>query len=793
MRYIPRKTKVKMEFAKGITLSDIIVMCIGFAGALLLIISNLPYNWYLALAWVCLIGMLFMKIEEGLRLYSTLGLLVRFVAFKKSYDKSEVDKKTNRLKIRDIVPYEGIVKEEFIDYKGYYAQVIEIQPVEFGLLNGQKQELVIRSFANALRRLNSNQSASIVKVGKALVFDDYITGEDKKFDELMELKYAGEMTEEEIESRASVFEGRVRHLNEMNKQDKVYKDFFYMVIYDSDKDTLDSTTTGIISQLGGGVVPLNCHKLKGKEIAVFLRANYGRYFDERDLETIPRDQYLNWAVPNEIKFKVGKTIIDKHSYKSFTITDYPMQVGNAWGWPLFKLENVNVCINFKPMPKGVGEKRIDRSIVEMEGRLGYTTKSSKRIENELQLKSLRELLTTLKSNNEQLFEVNAHLFCEEYVKKEVRAVLKQNGFKYAEMFGRQVDSFVSRNISALDTIKQFRREIPTTTFAAIFPFISGSLMDPKGFFIGNNEYPVFIDLFKRDRERANSNIMIIGKSGGGKSYATKTLLTNLASDNTKVFILDPEDEYTPLSYNMKGKVLDVGSSLKGRFNPFHIMTTLDADEGGANDSFSTHLQFLEEFFSIILPGIPSDAFEELNRITIETYHLKGINSQTPVTKLKPEDFPIFDDVYNLTAKKLKEEKDEYHRKTLQLVETYISKFASGGRNSNLWNGPMSIATKENFVTFNFRSLLANRNEVIANAQMLLVFKYLDNEIIKNKDFNDKYKANRHIVVAVDEAHVFINPKRPIALEFMAQMAKRIRKYGGMQIVITQNIKDFVGR
>ncbi len=81
---------------------------------------------------------------------------------------------------------------------------------------------------------------------------------------------------------------------------------------------------------------------------------------------------------------------------------------------------------------------------------------------------------------------------------------------------------------------------------------------------------------------------------------------------------------------------------------------------------------------------------------------------------------------------------------------------------------------------------------IANAQMLLVFKYLDNEISKNKDFNTKYNTRRQIIVTVDEAHLFINPKFPIALDFMAQMAKRIRKYEGMQIVITQNVKDFIG-
>ena len=140
--------------------------------------------------------------------------------------------------------------------------------------------------------------------------------------------------------------------------------------------------------------------------------------------------------------------------------------------------------------------------------------------------------------------------------------------------------------------------------------------------------------------------------------------------------------------------------------------------------------------------------------------------------------------------KIKSESDAYRLQNLKTIETYIEKFATGGRNANLWNGPSSIETKENFVTFSFLSLLSNRNTIIAAAQMLLVFKYLDNEIIKNREFNAKYKKDgikRKIIVAVDEAHLFINPKYPIALDFMVQMAKRIRKYDGMQIIITQNI------
>ena len=124
--------------------------------------------------------------------------------------------------------------------------------------------------------------------------------------------------------------------------------------------------------------------------------------------------------------------------------------------------------------------------------------------------------------------------------------------------------------------------------------------------------------------------------------------------------------------------------------------------------------------------------------------------------------------------------------------SYVAKFSTGGRNSNMWNGYSTLSTVENFIVFNFQSLLANRNNTIANAQMLLVLKYLDNEIIKNREYNTKYGANRKIIIVIDEAHVFIDSKYPLALDFMYQMAKRIRKYNGMQIVITQNIKDFVG-
>ena len=811
-RFIPRKTKVKMQFLKNVTLGDLILAVIAIAGFIIFIQSNLPYNWYIAIAWLAVCVSFWIPVADGVRLYVSIGLLFRFLAFKKKYSKHMMRKHTP---ITELIPYDAIVEGRFISYqREYYAEVIEIEPVEFFMLSEYKQDLIINTIANALKRLQLTQQASIVKINKAMVFDKYMQAEERKYDSLMELHSEGEMTAEEVEVRSEIFEARLDYLRTINDADRIFKDAFYIVVYDKDKEQLDITIEGMLSSLRQSATPIVGEQLFDEELAIFLKANYGKDFDQRDVEVVPLSEQIKWATPDVVNFKMSKTRIDNKDYRSFVITDYPITVGNAWGYPIFSLDRTKVVVNIKPVPRAQAEKQIDRALIEMESQAQYSLKSSKQIEYQTHIDTLQELLTDIKNANEELYNVNIHIVCEEETKKEVRALLKQNGFKYNEMFGRQVDEFVSNNISKIDNVKDAVRGIHSASLAGMFPFISNALQDEGGFYLGYNSLPVFVDFYKRNSSRVNSNVMVVGKSGSGKSFATKTLLANLAADNARIFILDPEDEYAPLVKNLKGKLIDVGSSRSGILNPFHINATLqeDDDEYGQNseemtdeelqnledrkrkegDAYALHLQFLEEFFRIIMDGMPSDAFELLNSLVADTYNKKGINMTTDITKLKPEDFPIFDDLYALVLQRIETEEDPYHKRNLQIIENYVKKFAKGGRNSKLWNGPTSIETAENFVTFSFLSLISNRNTITTNAQMLLVFKYLENEIIRNKDFNTLNDSNRKIVIAVDEAHTFINPKYPMALDFMAQMAKRIRKYGGMQIIITQNIKDFVG-
>ncbi len=807
VRLIPRKTKVKFEFFRGVTGLDVLLGAIFLAIAIVLFTANFPYHAWIGLAWVIVAVSLFFKFADDVRFYTTLIYLLKFSVQKKKFVNDSENKKGD---INTILPYNGVVQDRYIDFGIYYGMVLEVQPMFFTLLTENFQDNVIESFANALRRLNNDQTCSIVKIRKPMVLDNYIYNENKKYDTLYDMQYDGQITEAEIDARAPIFEERVSYFEFINRQQKIYKDYFYIVVYDRDRELLENTVSGMMTALATSLNPITSKILTGKDLYVFLKANLGKEFDERDLDIMPFNRYKDWIKPSKIKFNIAKFYVDKDCYRVYNLIDYPIQVGNAWAASFFLLDRTKVVMKFNPMPRMESEKQIDKAIMEMESKLNKAGRSSTQIDYQTHLDTLKELLVSLKNNNQQLYNVNTYIVSEESAKKDVRAMLKQQGFKYSEMFSRQIEGFISSNISRLDTMNSTKRGIPTTTLAASFPFISNSLQDVNGMYLGDNEYPVFVDFFKRDRERVNSNMMVIGKSGSGKSYATKTLLTNLAADNCKIFILDPENEYKTLTKNLGGKFIDVGSSLQGIINPFHIITSLDASEDekveydeygevvekeiveNVDDSFSQHLQFLEQFFRVILEGINSDAFEVLNSLIIDMYKEKGIDYKTNLSKFKPEDYPVFDDLYNLVLKRLKTAKDDFSIRNLMTVETYIKKFATGGRNSKLWNGPTSIETNENFVTFNFQSLVASNNPTITNAQMLLVFRYLNNEIINNKDFNAKYHKNRKVIVAVDEAHIFINPKYPIALDFMAQMAKRIRKYGGMQIVITQNLADFIG-
>jgi len=803
MRLIPRRTKVKTDFFKGMSIGDGVII-LAFMSILALVLMsklNVRVKLILAAAVIMVAVVMFINIAPETRTYNIIGDLFRYLFGIKTYTKQ---KHATRKSVNALMPYVQILEQDYdkgtkigiIDYKEYFGVAIEIKQIEFYMLSKVRQDSYISALDNAMKVLTSEQTGAIYKFARPMVLDSYISRENKKKEELIQNIINGVSTEDEALPRLEVVESRIAGLDAINvdKEFPIYKDHMYLAIFGKSLKSLIPNLNYIVNTIESNTNKvMTCKILDRKDTAVFLKNYYTSSFDEREVKNIEPKDLIDWIMPQKIRFTALKNIVDSVAHTTYSVAEYPISVPNAWGRSFFSVPGTRISVKFKPVPQLDAERRLDRSIMEMESQAAKRGRASTELEKNVHLETLRELLSSIKTGNEMLFDTHIYVQAEDEYKKLLRTQLMRAGFKYNEMFGKQRETFINANISQRSNNKKFERGINSSSLAAMFPFVSDAVQDPEGIYLGMNNEPVFIDFFKRDRERINSNMVVLGKSGSGKSFATKSIITNLASDNTKIFILDPEREYDILCKNLRGKVVDVGSAKEGRINPLQIITALDDEnDEGQNVSLTSHLQFLESFFKMILDGITNDALEILNEAIKELYESFGITSETDITKLEPEEFPIMQDLYNYVTDQYDKAKDEYQRNNLKIVRTYLNKFAEGGRNSMLWNGFSTITAEESMIVFNFQTLLANGNSDLANAQMMLIMRWLNNEIIKNKDYNAKYHTKRRVVVVVDEAHTFIDPKKDVALDFMFNMAKRIRKYEGMQIVITQNLKDFTG-
>ena len=823
MRVIPKRTNVRMELFRGIEVIDVIVGAIGAMFVISLAVSNLPGRYVMSIvALVLTVALVFPVEDDKGYLMALFGMtyLGRPRVFKKS---SGSDEGKKRLSVEDITPFTGI-DGSFIEYGSEYsAVVVNIPSVEFRFFTQTRQDAMIdRVFGGVLRTAVADETINIVKLDRPVMYDSFIESENRRLEDLKESFMNGLLSKEELLVRVEIIEERIKDLEEINMKDKVFVPFHYVMFIHKDRNIIQAQANQLIEDFRTN--GMECTQLKDKELAVFLKYNYGMDFDEREADQLSPEQYMDWILPDVIKFAPRTVKYDDLITHHLRIRDYPVLVGNAWGAAMFNTVGTKVVFKLKPVERSRAVRQIDRSLEELRDQMNSTGRASRILDLDTQIQALAEVLRSLQGENEMLFSVNGFLQVNDYalseaernslvtarakrelssIKKEVRQKLSEEGFRTTDMFMQQFEAYSSASLSAKDAFSRYERGIHSGSVAAIFPFVYKNLMDEDGIFIGRSSgIPVFINFFRRDSDRVNSNTVIIGKSGSGKSYATKTILAQLAAEDSKIFILDPENEYTKMARGLNGKVIDVGTAKEGRLNPFHIITTLSDDEEdseesdnkAAANSFASHLQFLEEFYRQILPDLGGEELNFLNNLTNTMYKKRGIDEETALGTLRPEDYPTFQDLYDeiLEAFQLGFSDNEYTKGILRSLTAAISRFAEGGRDSLLWNGEATISTDENFVVFDFQSLLSNKNGTIANAQMLLVLKWLDSEIIKNREYNMLHHASRKIIIVIDEAHVFIDDKHPVALDFMFQLAKRIRKYNGMQIVITQNIKDFVG-
>lgn len=786
MRIIPKKIKVKNTVWKCYSMPDVIVALVMFA---IIFASVTTGNWAIAVILGIVSVVMFMPTQDGI-FYACILENVKFLFSQKKYTAAA---KSAKESVDALIPLKNIRDNGLIEYAGgSFGRVIKIGQKNFGIEDAVQQNIDINYFANALKLIDGNQSADIVKIDRPVNLDAF-AGE--LFGRLNDVRES--MDSDDVKSiKDGILRERIDAIDRLNNIRKQYISDYYIVLYGRNELDLENAAVNVSSEINK--CGLSTKLLGKRETAVFLKYSHSRCFDEREASGLSDDELLEWVKPKEIAFKANKYMIDGVEASILAVADYPLRVKNAWGAELFNIPNTKVVMHVKPVEKYKAIRRIDKCISDMETKQIMSEKASEANSAEIHKETMDALLDSLQAENESLFDVTLTVTAYNYLnnanyKKNTRRAMLTGNFKASALYGLQIEAFKLAVIAPQSCLKNYERGINSSSLAAAFPFVRIFVMDKGGIMLGENKtnrYPFIFDLWKRGNLYQNSNAMIIGKSGSGKSFFLKSLILNEWANNTRVIVCDPEAEYLTLTRNLKGNIIDVGNAKEGRINPFHIYKIL-TEEGTPADpvvTFNTHLKMLESFFKIVLVGASQDVIELINNLVVETYEQKGITETTDCSDFKAEDFPLFSDLLETLQAKDKESMDSLTLRDMRTAELYLTKFVSG-RYSDIWNAPSTLKTDASIIDFNFQSLFANKNNVVANAQMLLVFRFIEQEVINARELN-RYGKNLHTMIVCDEAHLFIDAKFPIALDFFYQMSKRIRKYNGSFIPATQNIADW---
>lgn len=784
---VPEKTKTSMELFKGITVFDVFFIFIPSSLiGIVIFLSGLPIPFkfiLLALVIIILISCI-SEINDKKGFYYVLDM-IKYLFRNKTIPADDFKTATNT-----------IFKDGMVISNGTLSGAVIIDGIDFSLLPVETQDRVIARTCNAYQFV---KKCNILKVDREVDLPNYISN----------LRIQKEMWEnllEEEPSKRVAYETRIKDIDIQLKHLELFDEYsvwtipvYYFIVYSNNVEELNSMLNEVLSTLENA--RLNSHIASENELREMYELYYGNSLDFNDTFQLP-----------EIKEQSASILINGEKYRILSLGRLPSEVYNAWAYRLFSIPKAKVLLKQEIMEDLTRiYRQFNRTISEKRSRITEKTPSSVVMDLSREIDGHLEFLERLKFGQESYHYVNLYIMIPFADFKEVRQEIRRNSIHPNLLVYNQLKAYQGMMLHQyVPAFKRESKEIPTTTLAGMFPFVSVVQMDKKGSYLGwdtTTGLPIFFDTFENLRNskgtRSNANEIRFGQSGMGKSFSMKISILRHLINGDRVLILDPEDEYSALCKNFGGEVMDMSSIRDLSINPLEINASL-ADEMENSSSkeditegeINSHRQYLSQFFKLTLPDMDGDCSKILDTSIGVLYEKFGITKHTDLKSLKHEDYPLMDDLYKLIVEEYDKADTEYHKIIYRKIQVQLDSFKSGGLNSKLWNRHTSINISNDFTVFNFQSLFANSNDTVATGQMSLLMKILMQEIIKNKQYNDlqiaKGLPTKNVVVVVDEAHMFVNPKLPIALEFMNNLAKRIRKYFGKLLLGTQSIGDLIG-
>ena len=694
--------------------------------------------------------------------------------------------------ITDFIPFQDVWNNFVYLDNNKIISGIKINSLNLHLLFDEEQKTKVSEFKKVLNSID--YPIKIFSIDNPMNLDDNLN--------ILGSKIKSETNKNKIR----LLEEDYNFIQEINNKKWVVNREFYLIIEEDQENEqlLNRKTNDLIQEFNA--IELSSSRVSSEDwrdlLYIILNPITSLDIFKKDATGITRS-FKERIAPNGLKINEKDLMLGDAYVSVITVRTYPSIVGVGWLGAVANVNHTRMVMTISPMDTLEISNTLKKSISEVKSKMINISDYNDQIILNNQLEDYIELVNRIDREHEKFSLLTVNFLCYgedkeslERTKKELKNTLSAYGMGGADLMFEQERSLkMCLPTMYRELEKEFGLPIPIMTTASSFPFIFQNLQDNgDSMMLGTDSLGslLFFDLWKRTDKRNNSNAVIIGKSGSGKSTLLKKLIRGNWCRGSKIIVIDPEREYKDLCNNIGGSWIDCGTGSSGIINPLEVRRSADVvDENSkvTNNDLSRHFQTFRTFIKYYLQDLSAYELTKIEELLIEVYKDKGIDFDTNLSKLKSEDYPTMQDLYNKIEKTLKDAKaSKEARNVIESLEKISSmlKKSTIGADAKLFNGHSSIKVDKDtdFIVLDIHSLV-DSDECILRTQFFNILSWCWNEISKDR--------NEQVILVCDEAHLLIDPNNKDGIDFLKRTSKRIRKYNGSLWIISQNLIDFCSK
>lgn len=717
--------------------------------------------------------------------------------------------------VADYLPIEKVENGIIYTKDHRFVKVVEVVPINFMLRSAREQRNIIYSFVSYLkispvklqikvltRRADINRHLDTVRREMAheeneqcrLMQEDYLNfvqqvgsreAVTRRFFLIFEYEpwantRRSEQEDEAIQSLQSAVHTASNYLRQCGNE--------VIVPENEDEFTVD-VLYNLLCRNESAVKPLS---VRAQEVV----AQYMEQGRENEIDHIPAAEF---AAPRSIDFSHGRYICIDGLYYAYLLIPsdgYKTQVPAGWLSLIVNAgDGIDMDMFLARQPKEriiqrVGQQlRINRSKIkdvsdtntdfdDIDGaiRSGYFLKEG--LANNEDFYYLNLLITVTAPSVEDL----------EWKVSEMKKLLLSQDMNVSACHFREEQAF----LSALPLVsmekglyERGKRNLLTGGAASCYPFTSFEMCDDNGILLGVNKYNsslIIVDIFNSSIYK-NANMAILGTSGAGKTFTLQLMGLRMRRKNIPVFIIAPlkGHEFHRACANVGGEFIQISPASPHCINVMEIRKVdrsvnemLDGP-GIQLSELAAKIQQLHIFFSLLIPDMSHEERQLLDEALIRTYNAKGITHdnaslEDPANPGCYREMPVLGDLYEIL---------KAAPETIRMAHIL----------NRLVNGSASTFNKQTNVRLDNKYTVLDISSLTGDLLTVGMFVALDFVWDRAKADRTEEKA-----IFIDECWQLLSGAGAtgtrLAGDFVLEIFKTIRGYGGSAVCASQDLNDF---